>query len=156
MNTILENEYPGNHDLRDQMLDILSDADLAYQLPGNNLTLGALIEEMGRTQQIYTNSFATGEMDWLLEARPPAASGSVATLKVWFEELDAEMVAALEALSEDDIQTKQIDRGHGFTPTPLDQFQIYREALLIFCAKASISLRALEKPLPPQWRSWIG
>ncbi len=130
MNTILKDEYPGNHDLRDQMLDILSDDDLAYRLPGNNLTLGALIEEMGRTQQIYTKSFATGEMDWLLEARPPAASGSVAALKMWFEELDAEMVTALEGSR---TTTSRPTRSTGVTASPpprCDQFQIYREALL--------------------------
>jgi hypothetical protein len=66
------------------------------------------------------------------------------------------MVEALSGLSDDDIHNKQLDRGHGFTPSPYVQFQIYHEAVLIFCAKASVYLKALTKPYPDQWRVGIG
>lgn len=36
------------------------------------------------------------------------------------------------------------------------QFQIYREALLIFFAHANVYLRALQKPMNEAWRVGIG
>jgi hypothetical protein len=50
MNSIVEQELPGIHDLCDQLRAMISDQDLAYRLPGNNPTLGELCEEMGQTQ----------------------------------------------------------------------------------------------------------
>jgi hypothetical protein len=58
--------------------------------------------------------------------------------------------------SDEDLHNHQVDRGHGFTPSLYDQCRIYHEANLIFCAKASVYLKALEKQLTGQWRSWIG
>ena len=40
-----------------------------------------------------------------------------------------------------------------YSPRPIGQLQNYREALLIFHGKASIYLRALAKPFPPQWHT---
>ena len=36
------------------------------------------------------------------------------------------------------------------------QFHIYREALLIFCAKAHVYLKALGKRVTGPWQWWIG
>jgi hypothetical protein len=156
MNSIVENELPGMQILRDQLLDMISDADLAYKLPGNNLTLGELCEEMAQTQQIYIQSFKTFKQDWAYRGSEPEATNSVASLNVWFKKLDAELLEVLSGLSEDEVQNKQIDRGHGFTPSLFVQFQIYHEAVLIFYAKASIYLKALQKPFTDEWRIGIG
>ena len=156
MNSLIEEELPGNLDLRDQLMELLSDQDLAYKLPGNNPTLGELCEEMGYIQQAYTHSFKTLKLDWTYRDSKPAATHSVASLNHWFKKLDAELVEALSGLSEDDIHTLQIDRGHEFIASPQVQFQIFREALLVFYAKASVYLKALEKPYPEQWKSWVG
>lgn len=156
MNSIIENELPGIRDLRDQLMDMITDADLACKLPGNNPTLGELCEEMGRIQQIYTRSFRTFTQDWKYRGSSPEDKNSVAGFKAWFEKLDAELYEALSTLSEEDVHNKQIDRGHGFTPSPYVHFQVYHEALLIFYAKASVYLKALEKQITDQWRSWIG
>ncbi len=64
MNSLLEHELLGTHDLRDQLLDLISDQDLAYKLPGSNPTFGTLCEEMGHIQQVYTRSFTTFTQDW--------------------------------------------------------------------------------------------
>jgi len=62
----------------------------------------------------------------------------------------------LSGLSEGDVRDKQIDRGQGFTPSVYVQFLIYHEAVLIFYAKASAYLKALEKPYPDEWKVGIG
>ena len=156
MNHLIESELPGEGILRDQLLDLITDAHLAYRLPGHNLTLSGLIEEMGLTEQVYIQSYKTFRTDWSISGSTPAQPVSVTSLKAWFEKLDAEFVEALSAFSEDDLQNREIERGHGFNPSLFVQFQIYHEAMLIFYAKASIYLKALEIPLPDDWRIAIG
>lgn len=155
MNSLLEQELPGTADPRDQMLDLLTDDDLAYKLPGNNSTLGELCAEIGYMQQAYTQSFNTFTLDWSYRASQPDTI-TVAGFRAWYAKLDAEMVEALRQFSEDDVHTKQVDRGRGFLATLYVQFQIYREALLIFYGKASVYLKALEKELPAEWIFAIG
>jgi hypothetical protein len=156
MNSLIEHELPGTHNLRDQLMGMISDQDLAYKLPGSNPTLGELCEEMGHIQQVYIQSFKTFKQDWGYRDSQVEATNSVASLSAWYQKLDAELVEALSGLSEDDVHNKQIDRGHRFTPSPYVQFLIYHEALLIFYAKASAYLKALEKPYPDEWKVGIG
>lgn len=156
MNSLVEEELPGIYQLRDRMMEMLSDDDLRYKLPGNNPTFGELCLEMGRTQQIYAESFKTLKMDWQLRGSVPESADTVDGLNAWFKTLDAELEAAVNVLSEEDLDSKHVDRGHGFTPSAMVQFKIYHEALLMFYAKASVYLKALEKDLSGQWHSWIG
>ncbi|NDJ51488.1 MAG: hypothetical protein GYB68_00215 [Chloroflexi bacterium] len=155
MNSIIEDEFPGSTDLRDQLLDLILDEDLAYRLPGQNPSFGELCVEMGQTQQIYIHSFKTLQHDRGYRGILPD-DGGVKSLRVWFAALDKQLIEALSSLSEDDVHNKEIDRGKGFVATPFVQFQIYHEALLIFYAKASVYLKALEKEMTEQWREWIG
>jgi uncharacterized damage-inducible protein DinB len=142
--------------LRHQLLDILSNADLAYKLPNNALKLGALCREMAEFEHIYIESFKTFKMDWSYKAPNAAALESkVEVLRQIFAEQEQAFKAALSALSDETINTQTVDRG-GFEPTIRAQFHVYREALLIFYAKVSIYLRALGKEFPEQWRYWIG
>lgn len=141
--------------LRDQILAAVSDADLAYALPGDNISLGALLVELGETEQIYTNSFRTFKMDWRYGHTDPALRTSVSALATWFKQLDADLEQALSDLSEEQVQTGLVDRG-GFAPPVTVQLHIYREALLIASAKATVYLKALRKPLSEQLRTWIG
>ncbi|GHO46052.1 DinB family protein [Ktedonospora formicarum] len=156
MNSLIEHELPGIHDLRDQLMGMISDQDLAYKLPGSNPTFGELCEEMAHIQQVYIHSFKTFKQDWGYRDSQVEETNSVAKLTAWYKKLDAELAEALSELSEDDIHNKQIDRGHGFTPSLYVQFLIYHEALLIFYAKASVYLKALEKPYTDQWKVGIG
>ncbi len=77
-------------------------------------------------------------------------------LKTWYATLEAEFMATLEGLSEDDITGKVIDRGGDFKVPPGVQIHIYREGLLMFYGKASLYLRALNKPFTELWRTWVG
>jgi hypothetical protein len=36
MNSMIDQELPGIHRLRDQLFDMIADHDLAYKLPGHN------------------------------------------------------------------------------------------------------------------------
>ena len=141
--------------LRNQLMEILTDQDLGYSPGGENLTLGALCREMGEVQQAYISSFQTFEQDFTYRAKDPKLERSVERLRAWFQTLDRELREALEALPEEDIRNRMIDRGEGFIVPPVAQLHIYREALLIFYGKASVYLKALGKTLPEQWHSWI-
>ena len=156
MNSLLEEELPGTHNLRDQLLDMITDQDLAYKLPGTNPTLGELCEEMGYTQQVYIQSFKAFKQDWGYRDSEVEAPTTVASLTAWYKQLDAELVEALSGLTEEDVHHKRIDRGQGFTPSLYVEFLIYHEAVLIFYAKASAYLKALEKPYPDEWKVGIG
>jgi hypothetical protein len=159
MNSLVERELPilkATHALREQLMNALSDDDLTYKLPGENPTLGELCFEMGEIENSYIQSFKTFTQDFNYRPDTDGVGKSVEKLKVWYQTLDAELVAALSALSEDDILHIPIERGHGFTPPVAVQFHVYREALLICYAKADVYLRAMGKRLDGQWLAWIG
>lgn len=157
MNTLMEQQSGLLQDmfrLRNEMMANLSDADLAYKLPGNP-TFGELCKSMGEVEQSYIDSFKTFKLDFSYRNPEPGLATSVAKLNDWFKKLDDELVATLNALSEADVQTKLVDRG-GWTMPVVAQFHTYREALLIFYGKADVYLKALDKPLTQQWKDWIG
>lgn len=141
--------------LRNQLMELLSDDDLAYTPGGDNPTLGVLCKEMGEVEQAYIQSFQTFRQDFSYRNEEPGLDGSVARLSAWFQTLDIELKAAIEALSEEDLQTRTIDRGEGFTLLPRIQLEIYKEALLIFYGKVSVYLKAMGVPRPQQWQEWI-
>jgi hypothetical protein len=158
MNSIIKEQGPvleQTQALRNQLMEILTDADLSYSPGGESPTLGALCREMGEVQQAYITSFQTFEQDFGYRVEDPELERSVERLAAWFQALDGELRAVLESLSEEDIQNRVIDRGGGFVLPPLIQLHIYREALLIFYGKASVYLKALGKTLSEQWQSWI-
>ncbi len=158
MNSLVASEFPlhETQNLRYDLMNTLTDSDLAYALPGDNPTLGELCREMGEVEHSYIQSFITLKQDWSYRNNEPDLATSVARLQAWYITLDKEFETVLRGFSEDDLHTKRIDRGHGFTPSPYVQFQIYREALLMFYAKASVYLKGFQKPVSDQWQAWIG
>ena len=80
----------------------------------------------------------------------------MAGLRAWYEQLDAELYAAVAALSDEDVASRRIDRGHGFMVPADVQLHIYQEALIIFYGKATVYLKLLDKPTSEQWQHWIG
>ena len=64
MNNLFEEEIRGHHSMRDHLLTIVSDSDLADKLPGENPTLGELLVQMGDVQGVYAHSFETLTLDW--------------------------------------------------------------------------------------------
>jgi hypothetical protein len=142
------------YNMRDLVLQAITDADLAYKLPGDNPTLGALFVALGESTHIYAEGFKSFTQDFGYRADPLLAT-STKRLATWFAGLDAEFEAAVSALSEDDIQTKTITRPHWEASVTI-MFHTYRECFLIFGAKAACYLRAMGKPLPDQVLWWMG
>ena len=144
----------GTHTERMQLLDTLSDADLAFNPGGKSLSLGALWRESGEIEHSYIESLKTFRQEWSWRNTEAGLEGSVAQLKTWFQTMDDEMNALVEAFSDDDMK-KTIDRG-GFSMPVDTQLDVYLQALLIFLGKASIYFRMMGKPLPGQLQDFIG
>lgn len=132
MNTLFGEEVRGHHGMRDHLLTVVTDDDLAYKLPGQNPTLGELLVELGDVQGVYTHSFETFTPDWTHRELPPPAPMTIASLRAWFEAQDEAMDAALSRFTEAELHIDRIDRGSGFIASPFVQHQIYREAVYIF------------------------
>ena len=158
MNSLIETEFPlpEAQRLRYDLLRVLTDSDLADKLPGDNPTLGELCRQMGEVEHDYIQSFKTFKHEWSYRATEPELATSVARLEAWYRALDDEFERVIRGFSEEELHQQQIDRGHGFTPSLFVQFQIYREALLIFFAKASVYLKALRRRVNEEWEVGIG
>jgi uncharacterized damage-inducible protein DinB len=157
MNNILAEYYPTfrlYQNLRSQLMDLLTDDDLRFSPGGANPPLGALCQEIGEVERAYIDSFQTFRIDFAYRNPEPGLAESVGQLSAWYNALDAELEAAIAALSEEDVKTRQIDRG-GWSLPPSIQLEVYKEALLIFYGKASVYLKALGKSRSEQWQEWI-
>jgi hypothetical protein len=158
MNSIAEQEFGILHEtqaMRNQLMDMLTDTDLAYRVPGNP-TFGELCWYIAEVQRTYVDSFKTFKLSFQYAEADAAVASSVDRLKALFKKLDEEMDAAISALSEEDAQNKPIDRLGGFFLPVRPQIHVYREALLIFYAKANVYLRAVNKPPTGQLKAWVG
>ena len=144
----------GTHGMRSQLLDSLSDADLSFSPGGQNMTLGALCREMGEVEYSYIQSLKTFRQDWSYHNREAGLESSVAQLKTWFQTLDDELKATVDAFSDEDLQ-KTIDRGGFAMPVEL-QLDVYLQALLIFLGKATVYFKAMNKALPQNFQEYIG
>ncbi len=165
MNSIVREHLPATYfgeyqALRDQLMELLTDDDLAYRIGGATASLGELCREIGEIERSYIDAFKTFRQDFGYRNPDPRLQSSVAALASWYMELDRELMAAVEQLSEDDIANRRIVRSDfdidDFSPLPKVQLDVYREALLIFYGKVSVYLRAMGKRLPPHWQEWIG
>ena len=139
--------------IRHEILSAISDDDLAFTLPGNP-SFGEVCKRMGDTDQMYIDSFTTFTMDYATSKDDATLATSVDALKTWFTDLERDMKTALSAIPQSDLDTRMIERG--FSVPIRVQFHIYREALLIFYAKAVVYFNAMGKPLPKQLGEWIG
>ncbi|HEX2621157.1 MAG TPA: DinB family protein [Phototrophicaceae bacterium] len=143
----------GTHGMRTGLLDTLSDADLAFTPGGINMTLGELCKELGEIEYSYIESIKTFKQDWSYRNPEPGLANSVTKLKAWYQTLDSDMKATVSAMTDDDLK-KTVDRGYPFTVDV--QLQIYLQALLIFFGKATVFIKAMNRPLSQQLQDWIG
>ncbi len=141
-------------ELRDSLMNELSDDDLAFSPGGDNPTLGALCRELGETQHAYAESYKNFKVDFSYRRDDERHLTSVAALKEWYAQLDQNLEAALEAVSDDDVAEKKMDRDGYKVPVHIS-LDILREAMLIFYGKVSVYLKAMGKARNEQWRDWI-
>ena len=142
--------------LRDQLLASLTDTDLAFTPGGDNPPLGRLCVEIGETERAYVDSFVNFSQSFDYRHADRSLESSVAGLRAGYEQVDAELYAAVAALSDEDVASRRIDRGHGFMVPADVQLHIYQEALIIFYGKVTVYLKLLGKPMSAQWQHWIG
>lgn len=140
--------------LRDSLMEELTDEELAYTPGGDNPTLGALCRQLGESLYAYVESFKTFKTDFSYRTNDDQYLRSVAALKAWYAQLDQDLEAALEAVTDEDVAQKQMDRGGYKVPVHIS-LDILREAMLIFYGKVSVYLKAMEKPRNELWRDWI-
>ena len=145
--------FDAYQDLKHQMIDVLSDADLSHVIAGSP-SLGALCREHGEIEQSYLDSFRTYELRFDYKHSDPDIAGSTEALSGWYTKLDEEFKAVLEAVTEEDVETATIDR-QGWSVSIPENLGIYKEAVVIFAAKAWVHLLAMGKTLPKQWRDWL-
>jgi uncharacterized damage-inducible protein DinB len=141
-------------DMRSQLLDMLSNADLAFSPGGQNIPLGALVRKMGDLEYSYIQSLKTGVRDLSYHNTETGVESDLTRLKAWFQALDDEMLDTISAFSKEEL-TKRVDRG-GFPSTVEREVDHYGEALLIFFGKATIYLKAMNKTVPESIEHTIG
>src|SRR5947209_1741302 len=155
MNRAMQEKWPwieGTHSLRSQLLDSLSDADLAFSPGGENMTVGALLREDGEVEYSYLQSLKTFKEDWSYHNTEAGLESDLTQIKAWYHTLDEEMKATLAAFSDEDL-SKTIDP-RGFTVEL--QLDVYLQAQLIFLGKASVYFKAMHRTLPQSFQDYIG
>lgn len=157
MNAVAQQEFAildQTWNMRHELLNVLTDDDLAFKIEGNP-TLGDVLAGLVATEQRYADSFTTGKHDWLMTLDDPDLATSVEALKAGFAKTEVAFKNAFANLSDDEANTKMIDR-HGMHLPVRVHFHVYREAFLIDHAKVVVYLNAMGKELPPQLQLWIG
>lgn len=144
----------GAHELRDELLEVLTDAELAFSPGGDNLTLGALFRQMGEVEHSYLHGLKTFAQHWEYRNTEAGVDGSIGRLTAWFHELDADLQATASALTDDDL-AKNVERESGFNMPVEMSLDVYIQAVLIFLGKAVVYLKAMNKPLPASVQVWI-
>ena len=165
MNSLVRDHLPATYfaeyqSLRNQLMELVTDDDLAFRPGSDTFSLGELCREIGDIEHSYVEALRTFRQDFDWRNPDPRMERSVAALVGWYAELDRDLLAAIEAMSEDDIAGRRIKRGdfevEDFFPLAAQELDVYREALLIFYGKVSIYLRLMGKELPTRWVEWIG
>src|SRR5712691_11354347 len=74
--------------LRDELIQILTDEDLAVRVAGAGESLGSLCRGIGEVERAYIESFRTFMLDFDVRDRDPYRERSVAAISAWYTELD--------------------------------------------------------------------
>ena len=161
MNSYMQGKWSwveGAHGARNGLINELSDADLAFSMGGQTMTLGALCREFGEIEHSYVESLKTLKHDWSYHNQEAGLENSVSKLQAWYQTLDSQMKETVAAFSDEDLK-QMVERnaaGGGFPASIELQLEIYLQALAIFAGKFSIYLRAMDKPLPADFLAFIG
>ncbi|MDA1330132.1 MAG: hypothetical protein DWG76_04180 [Chloroflexi bacterium] len=139
--------------MRAEVMDALKDRDLGFK-PENSPSVADLCVQIGEWQQSYIDGFKTFSQDFDYRNNYPELRTSVEKLKSWYAELDAELEATLEGLSDEDVENKVIDRG-GWSASPEWSLRIFQECLIIFYSKMWVYFNLMGREQPEGLRKWI-
>jgi hypothetical protein len=144
----------GTNGMRTELMELLSDADLAFSPGGENMSLGALCREMGEIEYSYLQSLKTFKQEWSYHNTEAGLDRSVARLKAWYQTMDDDLKTTVSAFSDEDFK-KSIDRASGYGMPVETQLDIYVQAMLIFFGKVTIYLKTMDRALPPSIKEYI-
>src|SRR5437764_8454122 len=108
MKRFMQEKWPWLEEVRGmrlQLLDILSNADLAFSPGGQNMPLGALLLKMGDLEHSYIQSLKTGVRDLSYHNTEAGLESDITRLKAWFQALDDEMLDTISAFSNEDLNS---------------------------------------------------
>lgn len=143
------------HSLRSQLLESLSNADLAFSPGGENVPLGRLLRESGDVEYSYMQSLKTFKQDWSSHHTEAGLESDLTQIKAWYCMLDEEMKATLAAFSDEDL-SNTIDRGNSSSMPVEMQLDACLQAQLIYLGKAGVYFRAMNRALPQVFQDYIG
>jgi len=155
MNRAMQEKWPwieGTHGMRLQLLDKLSNTDLAFSPGGENIPLGGLLRESGDVEYSYIQSLKTFKQDWSSHHTEAGLESDLTQIKAWYPTLDEEMKATLAAFSDEDLSKTIEPRGFAVEL----QLDVYLQAQLIFFGKASVYFKAMNRTLPQAFQDYIG
>ena len=158
MNSIMSGYYPIFEEyqaMRTQLMQTLTDGDLAVTPGGANPALGVLCRAIGEVERAYINSFKTFTLDFSYRNNTPGLEASVTRLAEWFAALDTELKETVTGLAQADIDGRRIVRGPNFALPAQIQLSTYQEALLIFYGKVMVYLHARGLTPPKQMQDWL-
>src|SRR5215475_7940802 len=127
MNTFMKHHgdiYHRTQIMREQLMDMLTNADLTFTPGGTNPKLGELCREMADVEASYIGSIKLLKQDWSYRNPQQGLAQSVDQLKALYKKLDEQLKVTMEGLSDDDL-TKTIERG--WPVLVGTQLHIYRE-----------------------------
>lgn len=139
--------------LRTELLDAITDTDLAFSPGGSNPTLGELLVQMAEIEHSYLQGVTTLTQGWGFRADAGMAR-SVGRLRAWFDELDTELTAAVGGFDDDDL-SRGVTRESGYVMPIEISLDAYVQATLINVGKSSVYLRAMNRQLPESMQDWI-
>lgn len=140
--------------MRAEIVDALKDEDLSFQ-PENSPSVAELCVQIGEWQQSYINGFEQFRQEFAYRNSDAKLRKSVEALKAWYAELDADLEQALEGLSDEDVESKGIERS-GWEASPEWSLRIYQECLIIFYSKMWVYFNLMGREQPKGLAKWIG
>lgn len=157
MNTLYQQQMPLTKQymmIRDEIIAVVNDDDLRFSPGGSNPPLGEVLRELHNVYEGYATSFESREFSVDYDASPGLAE-EVSALKARSIELDRLLEEKIAALSEADLQNT-VKRGPDVEIAIPRQLSALRETMVVYYAKLSVYLKAMNKTLPQILQLTIG
>ncbi len=139
--------------LRSQIMDALEDKDLNFK-PEHLSSISEECIQIGEWQGAYLGGFKKFAQDFEYRNDDDGRRTSVAKLRAWYEGMDADIVAAVEGMTDEDVENRKINRG-GWEASVEWSLRIWQECLIIFYTKMLLYFKLMEKKVPEGLTQWL-